>query len=320
MSRRDAVDLGLLGAVWGAAFLFMRVAAPEFGPVALIFVRVTIAAVLLGAVVVQRGNLSDLRSHTAPLVVLGAMNTAVPFTLFAFAALTLPAGLNSVLNATVPLFGAVVALVWLGERLPPARAVGLVVGFSGVLALAWPKLAVTGDRLAVVAPLVATLLYAGSAHYTRRTLNGVASMVVAGGSQVAAALLMAPLAVAFWPAVQPTATAWASAVALGVLCTAVAYALYFRLLARTGPVTTLTVTYLIPVFGVTWGAIFLHERLPGSALLGGLLVLAGVALTSGLAGREAVRSFVTPTARSGVDTRRGASRPVDGSDASSSRP
>lgn len=276
----DALDLIVLGAIWGASYLFMRIAAPEFGPVVLIFLRVVIAAVLLGAVLVRRGGLLALRDTAVPLTVIGAINTAVPFTLFAYASLSLPAGLNAVLNATVPLFGALVALVWLGQRLPARRLAGLAVGFSGVLALAWPTLTSGDNARAIAAALVATVLYAVSAHYTRQRLGHLSALGVAGGSQIAAALLLAPLALARWPAVAPTRTAWFAAASLGVLCTAFAYGLYFRLLARSGAMTAMAVTYLIPVFGVAWGALFLDERLPSSAFAGGLLVLAGVALAT----------------------------------------
>jgi drug/metabolite transporter (DMT)-like permease len=276
----DAIDLVVLGAVWGASFLFMRMAAPEFGPVGLIFLRVAIAAVLLGGVLARRGGLRALRDTAGALTVIGALNTAVPFTLFAYASLSLPAGLNAVLNATVPLFGALVALLWLGQRLPGLRLVGLAVGFGGVLALAWPTLSSGDNAGAIAAALAATVLYAVSAHYARQRVAHLPALAVAGGSQIAAALLLAPLAVARWPVVPPTRTAWAAAAGLGVVCTAFAYGLYFRLLARSGAMTAMAVTYLIPVFGVAWGALFLGERLPSSALAGGLLVLAGVALAT----------------------------------------
>lgn len=290
MASRDAVDLLILGALWGASFLFMRIAAPEFGPIPLIFVRVAIAAMLLALVLWHRGLLTVLVRQQRPLIVLGVINTAVPFTLFAYAALTLPAGLNSVLNATVPLFGAVTAAVWLGERLGPARLAGLALGFGGVLVLAWPTLAIGGQSLAVLAALTATVLYGISAHYARRSLAGVASMAVAGGSQLAAAAVLAPLALARWPATPPSLQAWACALALGVLCTALAYVLYFRLIVRTGAVTAMAVTYLIPVFGIGWGAVFLAERLPVSAFAGALLVLLGVALATHQTGAHTTAS------------------------------
>ena len=287
MAPRDAVDLVLLGALWGAAFLFTRIAVPEFGPVALILVRAMVAALVLSALLAARGGLREARANARALAILGALNTAVPFTLFAFATVTLPAGLSSVLNATVPLFGAVIGVGWLGERMSAVRIAGLLTGFAGVIVLAWGRLAAAGDRLAVLAALAATVLYALAAHYTRRRLGGVTPIAVATGSLIAATVLMLPFGAAFWPVANPSALAWACAVALGIGCTALAYLLYFRLIARLGAVAALAVTYLIPVFGVTWGAIFLGERLPASAFTGALLVLAGVALTTRATGLPA---------------------------------
>ncbi len=280
MATRDLVDLVLLGALWGASFLFMRMAAPEFGPVPLIAVRVAIATVVLMPMVVWRGVHRALWPVAGPLLVIGAINTAIPFSLLAYAALTLPAGLSSTLNASVPLFGAVIGFAWLGARPSPLRVLGLLVGFAGVLVLAWPRLTAGNNWRAVVAALVATVLYGLAAHVTQRTLTGVPSLVVAAGSQVAATAMLVPLAVPLWPATSPSLQGWTSAVILGVGCTAAAYVLYFRLIARAGPATAMAVTYLIPVFGVSWGALLLGERLGADALLGGVLVLTGVALST----------------------------------------
>ena len=280
MATRDLVDLVLLGALWGAAFLFMRIAAPEFGPVPLIAVRVAIATVVLMPMVVWRGVHRALWPVAGPLLVIGAINTAIPFSLLAYAALTLPAGLSSTLNASVPLFGAVIGFAWLGARPSPLRVLGLLVGFAGVLVLAWPRLTAGNDWRAVVAALLATVLYGLAAHVTQRTLTGVPSLVVAAGSQVAATMMLVPLAVPLWPATSPSLQGWAAAVILGVGCTAAAYVVYFRLIARAGPTTAMAVTYLIPVFGVSWGALLLGERLGADALLGGVLVLTGVALST----------------------------------------
>ena len=290
MTTQTLIDLIVLGALWGASFLFMRVAAPAFGPVPLIFVRVTIAAVLLLPPMLRQQGFAQVRAVAAPIALVGAINTAIPFTLLAFAALTLPAGLSSVLNASVPLFGGLIGFLWLGQRPSRQRALGLAVGFAGVLVLAWPRLTSASDWRAVVAALVATVLYALAAHVTQRSLKGVRPLVVAGGSMAAASLMLLPLAVVAWPAAPPAATAWGYAALLGVGCTALAYLLYFRLLARSGPSTAMAVTYLIPVFGVTWGALLLDERLPSSAIAGALLVLAGVALATWTpARRDALR-------------------------------
>ncbi|HUU36023.1 MAG TPA: DMT family transporter [Vicinamibacterales bacterium] len=280
MPARDLFDLVLLGALWGASFLFMRVAAPEFGPVPLIAARVAIATVVLVGLVLWRGSHRALWPVAMPLLILGAINTAVPFSLLAYAALTLPAGLSSALNASVPLFGAVIGFLWLGVRPTPVRVLGLLVGFAGVLVLAWPRLATGSDWRAIVAALSATVLYGLAAYVSQRTLAGVPPLVAAAGSQMAALMLLAPLAIPLWPETPPSTQGWASALILGVGCTAAAYVLYFRLIARAGPSTAMAVTYLIPVFGVTWGALLLHERLGVGALTGGMLVLAGVALAT----------------------------------------
>jgi drug/metabolite transporter (DMT)-like permease len=282
-TRRDAIDLVALGAVWGAAFLLMRVSAPAFGPIALIAVRVAVAAAVLIGLLAARGGpraLADLAGRAWPLLVVGALNTAVPFTLFAYAALSLPAGMNSTLNATVPLFGAIVGWVWLGHRPTARRLLGLAVGFAGVVVLAWPRLSGGGDARAVAAALSAAALYAIGAHVTPRWLAGVGALVISTGSLIGSTVLLTPLAVWQWPSTAPSPLAWVGVAVLGVVCTALAYVLYFRLLARAGPPTAMTVTYLIPVFGVTWGALLLDERVSGTSIIGGLLVLAGVALTA----------------------------------------
>jgi drug/metabolite transporter (DMT)-like permease len=219
------------------------------------------------------------------MLVVGALNTAVPFTLFAYAALSLPAGLSSTINASVPLFGAIIGWIWLRDRPTPVRLAGLGVGFTGVLVLAWPRLTSGGDWRAVLAALTATSLYGLGAHVTPRWLKGVSALEISAGSQLASAALLVPLAVWQWPSAAPGALAWGSAIVLGLACTALAYILYFRLLARVGPTTAMTVTYLIPVFGVTWGALLLGERLSSTSIAGGLLVLAGVALTAGVRAR-----------------------------------
>lgn len=276
MTGRDRIELGLLGAIWGASFLFMRVAAPEWGPVALIEVRLVVAAAMLLGILRARGQLSELRGHWPKLFVLGAINSAIPFSLYAYATLTLHAGFTSVLNATTPLFGALVGWVWLRERLSLRRCLGLLLGFAGVVLLVSPKLHGGGERLAILAGLSAALGYGISAHYTRRKLAGVAPLAIATGSLVAASLLLLPLAAIFWPKVWPSWQASAYAIVLGVLCTGVGYLFYFRLLSRLGAARTMTVTYLIPVFGFLWGAIFLREVVTWPVIAGGALILGGI--------------------------------------------
>ena len=175
MSTFDRAELILLGAIWGGSFLLMRIAAPEFGAIPLIAARVGIAAVFLILVLARRGGLDHLLRNAAGLSVLGAINSAIPFSLFAYAVLSVTAGFAAVLNSTAPLFGALVAFVWLRERLAPIRVAGLIVGFAGVLVLVWGRLSFTRDGAgwAVLAGLTASILYGISANYTKRRLSAV---------------------------------------------------------------------------------------------------------------------------------------------------
>ncbi|HUK14719.1 MAG TPA: DMT family transporter [Thermoanaerobaculaceae bacterium] len=296
MRPRDAVALVALAALWGASFLFMRVAAPRFGPVPLIELRVALAALALLPVLLAGGRLRAARANALPILVVGAINSALPFSLLAFATLSLTAGFASVLNATAPMFGALVAWLWLGDRLSAWRVAGLAVGFGGVLMLVWGKTGFKpgGSGLAVVAALVATLLYGVAANYTKRRLTGVDPLATAAGSQVGAAVVLAPVAAWAWPRSAPPASAWAAVAALALACTAVAYILYFRLIANVGPAKAIAVTFLIPVFGILWGAVVLGEAVTPRMVGACAIILAGTALTTGLFPRRAPARTAAP--------------------------
>lgn len=284
MKPRDVLDLVVLAALWGGSFLFMRVAAPEFGPLALIELRVAIAATFLVLVSAARKRLAPLRRHAVPLVGVGIFSSALPFCLLAYATLSLTAGFASILNATTPLWGAIVAYLWLRERLAPWQVVGLAIGLLGVLALVWGKVSFRpdGTGLAIVAGLAASLSYGAAASFTKRYLSGVDPLVAATGSQVGASLVLAPLALAAWPARPVSIEAWLSVIVMGIASTGIAYMLFFRLIARVGPARAITVTFLVPVFAVLWGALLLDEALTVQMAAGGLVVLAGTVLATGL--------------------------------------
>lgn len=282
MQRRDTLDLVLLGALWGAAFLFIRIAVPEFGPIALVEVRVAIAAALLLAWVAARGELAAFRGRWRNLFIIGALNTAVPFALFAYATRTVPAGFAAVPNATVPLWGALIGRVVFGEKLGLDRGVGLFVGFVGVVILVAPKLSVGGETLAIAAALGGSSLYALSAHLTRRMLPGMGSLSISAGSLLASVALLALPTLWFRPVAMPGAAAWGSVLALAVGGTALGYVLYFRLLANAGPTSAMAVTYLIPMFGMLWGWLFLSEAATATMLIGCGFILAGVAVATGI--------------------------------------
>jgi drug/metabolite transporter (DMT)-like permease len=286
LTLRDVLDLLVLAAIWGASFLFMRIAAPEFGPIPLVATRVGIAAAFLLAILTAGGRTRQLRAHTGPLILLGVLSAAVPFTLFAYAVLSLTAGLTSVLNATAPLFGALVAYFWLGDRLRRVQILGLTIGFAGVIVLVSDKISFAqgGSGWAILAALAASLLYGISASFIKKQLSGVNPLVNATGSEVAATALLLIPAIVYWPAASPSPLAWASAISLGILCTGVALALFFRLIGRIGPAKAITVTYLIPVFGVLWGFVFLDEPVTVRMLAGCAVILLGTSMASGMIG------------------------------------
>ena len=289
MKAFDIGELVLLAALWGASFLFMRLGAHEFGPIVLAAVRVGLASVMLVPLLGSRGQLGQLREHWRGLLVVGALNSAIPFALFSFAALSITAGLSSIVNATTPLWTAIVAFVWLRQGLTRWRVLGLVVGFAGVAFLAWDKASFKpgADHTgfwAVVACAAATLCYGIAANATKRFLAGASPLAVATGSQLSATVLLTLPAAALWPSTAPSGTAWAAAFALAALCTAVAYILYFRLMSRVGPTNAVSVTFLIPLFAILWGALFLSEAITAQMVIGGGIVLVGIALALGLVG------------------------------------
>lgn len=284
MRRSDVLELLTLAALWGGSFLFMRVAAPSFGPVALIALRVAIASCFLVPILTLRGGMGALRTHWPHLLAVGVLNSAIPFCLFAYAELTLTAGFTSVLNAAAPLFAAIVAFTWLGERMSSLRVLGLAIGFMGVIVLVGGSSVIDAKQggMAVAAALSATVLYGVASSYTKRFLTGVPPLAVATGSQLAAAIVLAPLAYWLWPAHTPTGSVWLHVIALGIACTGVAYILFFRLVAHVGPTRAVSVTFLIPVFGVLWGILFLGEQLTLNMVIGCAVILLGTSLSTGV--------------------------------------
>ncbi len=288
MSAAVAAEFLLLAALWGASFLFMRLGTLEFGPLPTAGVRVAIASLALLPVMLSRGLWPQLRQHWKPVMLCGLINSAIPFALFSFALLSISTGLSSILNATVPLFGALVAWLWLGDKPSASRTMGLVIGFVGVALLASGKASFKPDASGAVsawgilACLLATISYALAASFTRRYLSGLNSLMVATGSQIGAALGLAVPTLWMWPAQPPSLKAWGALVALAILCTAVAYVLYFRLIERLGPARAITVTFTIPVFAVFYGVTLLGETVTTWMLFCGAIVLCGTALATGL--------------------------------------
>lgn len=288
MKASDLGELLALAALWGASFLFMRMGAGEFGPVALAGLRVVGASLFLLPLLAARGQVGALRTHWRPILAVGIANSALPFLAYSYAALAITAGLSSIFNAGTPLWGALIAWLWLKDRPTPPKLLGLAIGFAGVLWLAWDKASFrpgadgssTGG--AVIACLAATLLYGWSANFTKRHLAAAPPLAVATGSQLSAALVLMPPMIWWWPSQMPSTTAWIAVGLLAVVCTGVAYVLYFRLIAHVGPSNAISVTFLIPVFAVLWGWMFLGEGLTSAMVLGCVVILVGTALATGL--------------------------------------
>ncbi|HQX58104.1 MAG: DMT family transporter [Rhodoferax sp.] len=284
MKSHPVAEFIALAAIWGSSFLFMRVGAAEFGPLATAGVRVAIGAITLVPILWFSGLWPVLRMHAAKILVIGVISSGVPFVLFSYAVMSISTGMSSILNATAPLFGALIAWWWLHDRPDRSRILGLVIGFAGVVLLASGKASFNGggSGWAVLACLGATLCYGLAVNFTKRYLSGVHPLAIATGSQIGATLGLVLPTWWYWPAHNPGTGAWLSLVALGVLCSAVAYILYFRLIHQIGPARTITVTFLIPVFAVFFGVVFLDEALTGSMLACGVVIVIGTALSTGV--------------------------------------
>jgi len=275
MRAADFGRLVALAAIWGASFLFTRIVAPVLGPALTADLRMLVAGLALVAYFRLAGFDPDWRRWGGKYAFVGLLNSGLPFLLYAYSALYLSAGLMAVLNATAPMWGALFTVLLLGERLSGRRAAGLALGVVGVAVLSRPDAGTTQAFLAIAACLAASFLYGLAGVYMKRWAGEVPARGMAVGTQVAAGLLMLPLIPFSPPPAGVTVLVAASVLALGLLCGAVAYLLYFRLIVDIGPAGALTVTYLIPLFGVLWGTLFLGEALSMTMLAGGVLVVVG---------------------------------------------
>lgn len=284
MRSKDLGALLLLGALWGGSFFFIRVAVPALGPALLMEVRVFIAAVTLGAYTFAVGRLGGILPRWKEFLLLGGLNAALPFTLIAAAEINLTASFAAILNATTPLFAAIVAVVWIGEALTLKRVVGLVMGIFGVaLIVGWTPISLNAIvLLSVGASLAAAFSYSLGGVYAKRTFPDTPPLTLAIGQQAGAATVLLPLAAASLPQEPPPLTAILCVLALALLSTALAYLLYFRLISSVGPTRTLTVTFLVPVFGVFFGVLLLAEPVTLSMVLGLGIVLLSVGLVTGI--------------------------------------
>ncbi|WP_448552903.1 DMT family transporter [Thalassotalea montiporae] len=288
MSTSAFFELLFLASLWGASFLFMRIGSPEFGPFLLVALRTLTASLFLLPILVSKRQHHQLTGRWTQIFIMGAFNTAIPFALFGYALLSLSAGVGSVLNATAPIFAAIVGFFWLKDKISFAGIFGLLLGFFGVYVLMSGKIANGGEALILptLAALGATLCYSIATNYTKQYLHDLKPLALAAGSQISATIMLLPFALMFLPEKMPSNQAFYSVAALGIFCTGIAYIMFFRLIATIGPTKAISVTYLIPVFGLFWGYLFLSEPITLTTLLGSGCILVGVGLTTGLLSRR----------------------------------
>ena len=289
MSRQDWAILLLLSVIWGGSFFFIGIAVGTVAPFTLVLIRVALAAAMLWLFLLfRRERLALPPGAILAFLALALLNNVIPFALFAWAQQTIPSGLASILNATTPIWGVIVAHFFTAdEKASPAKAVGVLLGFAGVAVMIGADLLgqIGRDALGQLACLVATLCYALAGVYARRFRRmGIPPVSVATGQLSAATVVMLPLVLIFeppWHAAPPSPEAWAALIGLALLCTSFAYILYFRLLASAGATNSLLVTFLIPITAILLGALFLREHLTPRHFIGMALIGAGLAAIDG---------------------------------------
>jgi drug/metabolite transporter (DMT)-like permease len=273
------VELGILAAIWGASFMFMRVAAKDFGALPLVEVRLALGALVLSPFLWKSRALFPARRWPM-LFLIGVINSSIPFALFAWAAQRAPAGVGAITNAMAVLFTALVAYYFYGEKIGLRRGLALIAGFAGVVVLASSKTAGASVGWAVAAGVAAAFLYGVGANLVRKYLVGLPPAAVAAATLSGSAIVVLPFAIAQWPAHSIPMHSWWSAAGLGVLCTGVAYAMYYRLIQRIGAGRAVTVTYLVPLFAVAWAWTILDEPLTVAMGIAGVLIVGSVAMSN----------------------------------------
>ena len=291
VSLRDISELVALSAIWGSSFLFLRLTSPVFGPIFLIEMRVLSGLAVLLPLVLFLGKRAEFQKHWKMIATVSLMNMAIPFCFFAFSAVYIGAGLLSIINATVPIFSACVAYVVYKERLSRGSLLGLLIGFLGVVVLMFNPGESFGSSgwLAILSALLACLLYGTAINLTVNNLQGVSGLTITAGGLFVSSLVLLPFALWARPEVLPVGNIWWSVFALGIVCTGFGFVMFYRLIDRIGAGRAIMTTYLIPVFSILWGNIFLGESVTLIMVVGCILVLLGVGLTTKKSNLDKVR-------------------------------
>ena len=283
VTLRDYIELLILSAIWGSSFLFLRIASPEFGPIFLTEMRVASGLVVLLPICLLLGKIQELKENWKMIFILSLSNMTIPFCLFAYSALNMGAGILSIINATVPFFTAIIAFLVYQQRMTRYGLIGLMVGFMGVAVLVFDPSESSGvtNDLAIPSALFACVLYGVALNIVSHKLQGVSGISITTGALFFSTIVLIPFAVIERPEVMPQGSVWFSVLALGVVCTGFGYILFYRLIARIGSQQAIMTTYLIPIFSILWGNLFLAESITLFMIFGGMLVLMGVGMTTG---------------------------------------
>lgn len=283
MQARHIIAFIFLAAIWGASFLFTRISSPEFGPLPFAFLRIGIAAVALLPILFIANHWQLLRQNIAVISIVSLLNSAIPFILYGYTALYLNAGITSVLNATTPILTAVLAHYYLKDQLTKKQLSGLIIGIIGVTILVSDKITWSSSNiLPYIAPIGACLCYAISANMTKKKLSHIPPKLIASSSMFTAGLMLMPFAIIYWPSQPPSLLAWYSIIAVALISTALAYLIFFHLIKEVGPSKAVSVTLIIPIFGILWGVLFLDESITFEVVAGTLVILIGAYLSLSL--------------------------------------
>ena len=282
------IDFILLSAIWGSSFMFTKIAAQDIGAISTAFCRVAIGALFLLPLLVLKRQTALLKQHWKKAFILGIFYAGIPFTAYSIALLTISTSTAAIVNATTALFGALIAWLWLKERPGLSRSIGLVLGFTGVSLLALqnahaaPTDALAAQLIGMLVCLLAPLCYGLSASYTKLYFSNIPALVSSTGSQIGATLFLAPFAILFWPDHSMNLSTIGSLLALGIVCTGLAFIMFFRIIALAGPSKALTVTFAVPVFAAFYGVTFLNETITLVMMLCAVVILVGISLSTGL--------------------------------------
>ena len=279
MEIRYWILLTFLGALWGSAFMFIKVATPEFGPIALVNTRLLIASLIFLPILLQKKYIHLLKPIWKQVLVLSIMNNAIPFTLFSYASFGADSNILAILNATTAFNTMIIAYLWIGESVSLKQLFGLILGFIGIFILVNPQNSDT-TLIASLSALLAAFFYSYSTVYIQRQSVNANKMVLIRWSIVFSAVFMIPVSIFNLPETLPSASAIGSAFWLGAVSTGLGFLGYVRLIDKIGAVKTSTVAYFLPVFGIIWGSIFLDEKITSTIILGCLIVLTGIYLSN----------------------------------------